>query len=116
MVPFLVGVLLLLPKTPALAGDPCKLGSDALARRELAQAEGYLKQCLKARPAVLAPYLELCALYQMQDNADALYQVALQGLRRFPEEKRFYSTVGNRAGRQGRFDEAIQVFSKGFRR
>jgi tetratricopeptide (TPR) repeat protein len=110
----LVFVLLLSPR--AWAGDPCRLGAEALSRQNLSAAETYLKQCLDARPEQIFPYLQLCAVYQLQGNAEALHRIALEGLKRFPGEKRFYLTVGNRAGQDGRYERAVEIFSEGFRR
>lgn len=96
--------------------DPCKLGSDAFQRRDLPQAEALLKQCISAKPPQINPYLDLCALYQMQGKTKALHDVALEGLQRFPQEKRFYLTVGNQAGQEKRYEDAIKIFAEGFRR
>jgi tetratricopeptide (TPR) repeat protein len=107
--PFISGELL-------CAADQCKLGSEALERRDLQQAEGLLKQCMAAYPAQLLPYIQLCALYQLQGKPDELHRVASAGLKKFPEEKRFYLTVGTQAGREKRYERALEVFSEGFRR
>src|SRR5262245_12743400 len=98
------------------APDDCKLGSEALERRDLQQAEALLKQCMAAYPAQLSPYIQLCAVYQLQGKPDELHRVASAGLKKFPEEKRFYLTVGSQAGREKRFERALEVFSEGFRR
>ncbi len=113
----LAGAGWLLHAAPRAQGnDSCRLGAEALQRRDLAAAESLLKQCLHARPAQLAPYLQLCALYQLQGNLEALHQVALEGLKRFPEEKRFYLTVGTQAGREKRYQRAIEALEEGLRR
>ena len=109
-----VFILFLIPQ--AWAGDPCSLGAEALSRKALSAAETYLKQCLDAHPEQIFPYLQLCAVYQLQGNAEALHRIALEGLKRFPAEKRFYLTVGNRAGQDGRYERAVEIFSEGFRR
>jgi tetratricopeptide (TPR) repeat protein len=103
---------------PQLASenDSCQQGFEAIRRKDLATAEGMLKECLGSNPGQLKPYLALCALYQSQNRTEELYRVALQGLRRFPEEKRFYLTVGNQAGQEKRYKQAIEVFSSGHRR
>ncbi len=96
--------------------DSCKLGTEALQRRDLPAAENLLKQCLAARPRQLPAYLQLCAVYQLQGNPGPLHKVALEGLKRFPGEKRFYLTVGTQAGREKRYPQAIEVLEEGFRR
>ncbi len=92
------------------------MGAEALDRRELLSAERLLKQCLNAHPAPLASYLQLCAVYQLLGRAEDLYQVALDGLNKFPEEKRFYLTAGAYAGREKRFGKAIEIFEESSRR
>ena len=62
----------------AQQSDPCKLGSDAFQRRDLPQAEALLKQCITAKPPQINPYLDLCALYQMQGKTKALHDVSLE--------------------------------------
>lgn len=96
--------------------DICKLGSDAFRQRDLPKAEALLKQCISTKPPQIHPYLDLCALYQMQGNTKALYDIASQGLQRFPEERRFYLTVGNQAGQEKHYERAIEIFAEGFRR
>jgi len=100
----------------ALENDSCQSGYKALRGKELTTAEGLLNQCLAGNPGELKPYLALCALYQSQNRAEDLYRVALEGLQRFPQEKRFYLTVGNQAGQEKRYEQAVEVFSSGYRR
>ncbi len=102
------------PQSPK--GDSCQQGAAALERRDLAAAESLLKQCVRAQPGLLSAYLQLCAVYQLQANAESLHQAALEGLKRFPQEKRFYLTVGVQAGRAKRYERAIEVLETGSRR
>lgn len=104
------------PSKLPVAGDPCSRGKEALQRRDLKAAEDLLNQCLSSRPSELEPYLHLCALYQLQGNTPALLETARVGLERFPTEPRFHLTVGTHAGREGRYEEAILVFTEGHRR
>jgi tetratricopeptide (TPR) repeat protein len=114
-VPALIGALLLVPLASA-GDDPCRAGAQALERRDPASAEALLRQCVAAHPDQLAPYLQLCAAYQLQGKSAELEAAAAAGLKRFPDEKRFYFTVGTRAGQQKRFERALEVFGEGFRR
>ncbi|MGH9338106.1 MAG: tetratricopeptide repeat protein [Acidobacteriota bacterium] len=98
------------------AQDPCQDGARALAEKNMAEAEVSLKQCLSLRPDWLTPYLQLAALYQQQQKDEALIEIAEKGLERFPEEPRFYLTVGNHAGRKGNLDHAVTTFSEGLKR
>ncbi|MGH9630664.1 MAG: tetratricopeptide repeat protein [Bryobacteraceae bacterium] len=101
---------------PALAADPCRAGAEAVQRRDLARAEQLLKRCLETQPAQVEPYLQLCGVYQMQNNPNALYRTANEGLTKFPQEKRFYLTVAAHDGRNERYERAIENLEKGFRR
>jgi tetratricopeptide (TPR) repeat protein len=98
------------------ANESCRAGAEALERRNLPTAEALLEQCLRLQPEEILPYLQLCAIYQMQGKAEALYRVALEGLKRFPQEKRFYLTVGTQDGRDKRYEHAVEVLEAGFRR
>jgi tetratricopeptide (TPR) repeat protein len=100
----------------ASENDTCERGYEALRRKELTTAEELLNQCVSNSPGLLKPYLALCALYQSQNKVQELYRIALDGLQRFPQEKRFYLTVGNQAGQEKRYEQAIEVFSSGNRR
>jgi len=100
----------------ASTDDSCQSGLEALGRKDFTAAETRLKECLKNAPPAVAPYLALCGLYQAQGRTKDLHEVALAGLERFPEEKRFYFTVGIQAGQEERYERAIEVFSEGFRR
>lgn len=90
----------------------------AEARREgnLVQAESLLQQCRSKNPEIVLPYLWLSALYQQQGREDDLYSLALTAIDRFPDEKRFYYVVGARAGRDGRCEEAAEVFARAHER
>jgi protein O-GlcNAc transferase len=98
------------------AADSCQQANEALQRRDLATAEGLLKLCLTASPAQLKPYLDLCGLYQAQGREEDVVRTASEGLKYFPEERRFYITVGNHAGRKAEYDRAIEVFSQAHQR
>jgi tetratricopeptide (TPR) repeat protein len=81
----------------------------------LLSAEASLKQCIQASPAPLDAYLQLCAVYQFQQKPDALYQTAMEGLKRFPQEKRFYIAAGTHEGQLRRYDQAIHILEEGYR-
>jgi tetratricopeptide (TPR) repeat protein len=100
----------------ASSADPCELGVKALEGRDLDSAKMHLQQCLAARPAQVEPYLWMCALHQARQDSPALYQTARQGLDKFPQERRFYLTVGTHDAREKRYDAAIDVFEAGSRR
>ena len=110
------GLYVLLAVSCCAAADPCAEATAALQRREFAQAEGLLRQCIAAHPDQLLPYIQLCSIYQSQGRDSDLQKTALEGMKRFPAEKRFYITVGNRAGRDKRYRQAIEVFSEAFKR
>jgi tetratricopeptide (TPR) repeat protein len=99
-----------------LSADTCAEATAALQRREFAQAEGLLKQCIAEHPDQLLPYIQLCSIYQSQGRNGDLQETALEGMKKFPSEKRFYVTVGNRSGREKRYPQAIEVFSEAFKR
>lgn len=94
----------------------CQRAFEALQRSELQAAVDLLKQCMSAYPNQLRPYLDLCAIYQFQGKTQDLHRVALEGLKRFPEEKRFYLTVGNLEGQNGDYQRAVEVFTEANRR
>jgi tetratricopeptide (TPR) repeat protein len=95
----------------ALASDPCREGAAALQRRDLTSAEPLLKQC-----QTLEGHLMLAGVYQAQQNADALYATALAGMKKFPDEKRFYLTAGTHEARQKRYEAAAATFENAYRR
>src|SRR5687767_645209 len=94
-----------------LAADPCRDGAAALERRDLATAEPHLKQC-----QTLQGYLMLAGVYQATQKPDALYATAVAGMKRFPDEKRFYLTVGSHEARQKNYEAAVETFEAAFRR
>ena len=96
--------------------DTCAEATASLQRHEFAKAEGLLKQCIAEHPDQLLPYIQLCSIYQSQGRDGDLQKTALEGMKRFPEEKRFYITVGNRAGREKRYRQAVEVFSEAHKR
>lgn len=112
----MIGTLLVSLRILLATSDSCKPGAEALQRREFALAETLIKQCLAAHPNEIFPYLQLCALYQLQGKNDELHRIAISGLKKFPDEKRFYLTIGNRAGQKKRFERAVEVFSEAHRR
>jgi tetratricopeptide (TPR) repeat protein len=109
-------ICLLLAVSCRAAADPCTEATAALQRREFAQAEALLKQCIAAHPDQLLPHIQLCSIYQSQGRESDLEKAALEGMKKFPTEKRFYITVGNRAGRDKRYQQAIEVFSEAVKR
>ncbi|MGW8179961.1 MAG: tetratricopeptide repeat protein [bacterium] len=98
------------------APAPCREGTEAYQNREYGRAESLFKQCLAENPEEIGAYLELCGFYQSMSRQDNLYAIASKGLERFPEEKRFYLTVGTGAGRQEDYDRAIKVLSQGMKK
>jgi tetratricopeptide (TPR) repeat protein len=111
-----IAVALTVAVMTASAADPCRDGSTALSRADLAGAEKLLKQCVQTPTAPLDSFVELAAVYQLQSNSEALLALALEGTKRFPEDKRFYLTAGTHAGRQKRFEQAVQVLETASRR
>lgn len=99
-----------------LEADACRQAGEALHRHDLNNAERLLKQCLASNPAQRGPYLDLCGIYQAQGRVEDLVRAASDGMKRFPEEHRFYLTVANHAGRNGQYQRAIEVFSEAHRR
>ena len=81
-----------------------------------AAAEGLLKQCVTANPTLLGPVLDLCGVYQAQGRGEDLVRTASEGMKRFPDERRFYLTVANDAGRNGQYERALEVFGEAHRR
>ncbi len=111
-----VVALILLAATTERASDPCAEATEALRRKDNVRAEVLLRQCVAAHPDRLLPYIQLCALYQSLGREDDLVQTARAGMKQFPEEKRFYITTGNRAGRDRHFEEAARIFGEAHRR
>lgn len=93
------------------AQDVCREGAARFQQGDLQQAELLLKECLRQRPDHYPAYLQLCGLYQRQGRGEDLNAVAEEGLQRFPEDIRFYLTVGIHAGRTEEYDRAISVLS-----
>ncbi len=102
--------------TPWIHADTCSEARDALQRRDLSKAEGLLKQCAAANPNLLGPVLDLCGVYQAQGKREDLLRTASEGMKRFPDERRFYLTVANHAGRNGQYERALKVFGEAHRR
>ncbi|MEX2302499.1 MAG: tetratricopeptide repeat protein [Bryobacterales bacterium] len=114
--PIAAAGLFLLAAAASSAADPCELGVQALEGRDLDSARIHLQKCLDARPATVEPYLWLCALHQARQDSTALYQTARLGLEKFPQERRFYLTVGTHDAREKRYQAAIDAFEEGLRR
>lgn len=112
----LVVVLALLGMQAAGGGDPCRLGAERVSAGDTAGALPLIERCVQHHPADLEWRLRLCALYQQVGRDRQLYQTALEGLRLFPGEKRFYLTVGNRAARYGEVDLAVGLLSEAWQR
>ncbi|MEW5979524.1 MAG: tetratricopeptide repeat protein [Acidobacteriota bacterium] len=96
--------------------DACQQGFSALQKNNATAAEPLLRKCLELRPNLIHSYLALCSIYQSQGNPEALYRTAALGLKRFPNEKRFYLTVGNHSGREENYEESVRVFEEAHRR
>jgi tetratricopeptide (TPR) repeat protein len=109
-------VLALLGTQAAGGGDPCRLGAERVAGGDATGALPLIERCVQRHPADLEWRLRLCALYQQVGRDRELYQTALEGLRLFPEERRFYLTAGNRAARYGETDLAVDLLSQARRR
>jgi tetratricopeptide (TPR) repeat protein len=99
----------------AVAADPCQSGLQALQRRDLAPAEASLRECLRANPGRIEPYLMLASVYQLQGNAEALYQTATEGRKRFPEDKQLLVIAATYGGRLKRFEEVIEFLEPAVR-
>lgn len=93
---------------PAVADSSCASGAEAARERNFARAETELRRCIQSEPSV-EPYLLLAGVYQLQQNAEALYALAVEATKRFPEEQRFYLVIATHDGRQARFARAIEV-------
>ncbi|GAB4108403.1 MAG: hypothetical protein Kow001_05440 [Acidobacteriota bacterium] len=113
MVPLLL-VLLGLQEAPG--ADPCRLGAAKVSAGDTAAALPLIEQCVEQHPGDLEWRLRLCALYQQLGRDRELYSAALEGLRRFPGEKRFYLTAGNRAARYGDIQSAVDLLTEANRR
>lgn len=90
-----------------LAADPCQSGLKALQQRDPGPAEAALRQCLKAHPDRIEPYLMLASAYQLQGNAEALYRTVTEGRKRFPGDKQLVTLAATYGGRLRRFQEVI---------
>ena len=95
----------------ALFADPCSDGAAALQRRDFAAAETLLKQC-----QTLQGYLMLAGVYQATQRPDLLYATASAGIKKFPDEKRFYLTAGSHEARQKQYEAAITTFESAYKR
>lgn len=58
----------------------------------------------------------LAGVYQVQQDQDALYRTAVAGMKKFPDEKRFYLTAGTHEARKTQYDAAIKTFEQAFAR
>lgn len=94
-----------------LLTDNCRLGAEAVQRRNFPVAEELLKGCDQ-----LEGYLLLAGIYQTQRDTAALYRTAMEGLKRFPSEKKFYLLVATHDARDKRYEPAIKLLEEGLRR
>ena len=53
---------------------------------------------------------------KLQGKREDLLRTASEGMKRFPDERRFYLTVANDAGRNGQYERAVEVFGEAYRR
>ena len=113
---YLLGFLLAVAGSQQTLSDCVRAAEAAKKLGDTIRAEQLLEVCLNEHPENITPYLRLCALYQEESRDEELYQIALQGLERFPGERRFYFVVGVRAGREGRCNQAVEVLSAGYDR
>lgn len=109
-------VLALLGIQVAGGDDPCRLGAERVSAGDIVGALPLIERCVQRHPADLEWRFRLCALYQQVGRDRELYQAALEGLRLFPGEKRFYLTAGNRAARYGETDRAVDILSQAWQR
>ncbi|HYK89352.1 MAG TPA: tetratricopeptide repeat protein [Acidobacteriota bacterium] len=116
MVALTVCFLLVVAVPGENAQDSCRLATDAMSRGDSAAAESLLRECIKVQPGIITPYIQLCALYQSRGREIDLYRTALDGLGKFPGEKRFYLTVALHDTRNRRYESAIKVLAEGLRR
>ena len=72
----------------------CQQGLKMLNSQDPAGAAAPLEKCVREAPGRAEPYVLLCAAYQMQGNADALFRTASEAARKFPQEERFFDVVG----------------------
>ncbi len=113
----MVALLLLLVGLQGTSqADPCRLGSVRVSAGDPAGALPLIERCVQLHPDDLQWRLRLCALYQQLERDRDLYHAALEGLRRFPQEKRFYLTAANRAARYAGIQSAVDLLSEAFRR
>lgn len=96
--------------------DPCASGAQAAAARNLQAAAELLSKCVQSPAAPLEAFLMLCGVHQAQRNEAALFATAREGMRRFPEDRRFYLTAGVQAARAKQYREAVEILEAGHRR
>ena len=94
-----------------LIADACREGAAAIQRRDLTGAEGLLQNC-----NTLEGHLMLAGIYQERHDATAVYKISVEGLKRFPSEKRFYLAVASRDARDKRYADAVKVLEEALRR
>jgi tetratricopeptide (TPR) repeat protein len=87
----------------------CDDGAAAVRSQDYERAEKLLAACTQSGAATLESFLMLAGLHQARKDERALLATAREGLKRFPDEKRFYLTAGAIAGRGGQFDDAVAV-------
>lgn len=94
----------------------CAEGIAAAQRGDVSGAEPNLVKCLGSRQAPLEAFLLLAGIHQTRRDADGVYRVVSEGMKRFPAERRFYLTAGAHLGRARQFDEAAGVLENAARR
>lgn len=92
--------------------DPCRLGTERFQAGDPAGALPWVEQCVQEHLDDLEWRLRLCSLYQQLGRDQDLFQAALEGTRRFPDEKRFFLTAGIRAARAEDYQRAITLLSE----
>ncbi|HYO83947.1 MAG TPA: tetratricopeptide repeat protein, partial [Bryobacteraceae bacterium] len=94
----------------------CDAGLAAVQAGDHATAEPLLAECVRSKAATLQAFLALAGVQQSRRDDPALLATALEGINRFPDEKRFYLTAGTIAGRRGDLDAAIAALTSAYRR
>lgn len=108
-------MILVLSLMQGTAQNPCEEGAAAARQRNLENAEALLAKCVQGDSG-LQHFLLLAAVYQNQQRPEALYQLALRGLERFPAERRFYLVVATHDGRSGNYRHAIETTEAALKR
>ena len=99
-----------------LLADVCGQGVEALRSGAFEKAEPLLSKCAESPDAPAQAFLMLAAVYQALNKPDRLHAVAREGVKRFPDEKRFYLTAGTYAARQKDYSDAVHVLGAASKR